>query len=117
MTDRFSNNISRNSVIDQSKKFSNANPDNAEQQDLHPADIKALLEKRGLSLAEVSRSAGYSSTAAGRALRAAWPAMEEVIAEAIGLTPQQVWPSRYSEDGIPMKYLPRRNGKKLTEKS
>lgn len=108
MTDRISNNTSRKSVLDPSQKFSISNPLNEEQQDMHPADLKALLEKRGLSLAQVSRAAGYSPTAAGRALRTPWPALEEVIAEALDLEPMQIWPSRYDTSGIPKKYLPRR---------
>jgi Ner family transcriptional regulator len=112
MTDRISNNTSRKSVLDPSKKFSSANSPEQEPEDAHAADIKAALEKRGLTLAKISRDAGYSSTAAGRALRTPWPALEEVIAEALDLEPKQIWPSRYDISGIPKKYLPRRkNGR------
>lgn len=103
---------SRNFVLDPDKKFSNANPNESLRQDMHPADLKALLEKRGLSLAQVSRNAGYSPTSAGRALRTPWPAMEEIIAEAVDLHPIDIWPSRYDASGVPKKYLPRRrNGR------
>lgn len=73
----------------------------------HAADIKAELEKRGISLAQLSRDHGYHSTAAAKALRLEWPEMERIIADAIGVTPELIWPSRY-RDGVPMKYLPRR---------
>ena len=79
-----------------------------EKRGWHPADIKAALEKIDLSLAELSRRAGYHPTAAGRALRTSWPEMERVIAEALGTTPQAIWPTQYTPDGVPLKYLPRR---------
>ena len=88
-------------VTDRELEFSISN------KDWTPARIKFELEERGLSLAEVSRRAGYSPTAAGRALRVSWPAVEEVIAEAIGTKPSDIWPSRYI-DGIPKSYTPRR---------
>ena len=65
--------------------------------DWHPADVLAALKKRGLSLAGLSVSHGYHATAAGKALKRSWPALEVVIAEAIGVKPEQIWPSRYKE--------------------
>jgi Ner family transcriptional regulator len=64
--------------------------------DWHPADIQAALKKRGLSLAGLSVSHGYHPTAAGKALKRSWPALETVIAQAIGMTPEQIWPTRYT---------------------
>jgi Ner family transcriptional regulator len=81
----------------------------------HPADIKAALEKRGVSLAQLSRRNGYHETAAGRALRISWPEMERIIAEALGISPQSIWPDRYSRDGLPLKYLTPRRQKKLPQ--
>jgi Ner family transcriptional regulator len=63
--------------------------------DWHPADIQAALKKRGLSLSGLSVANGYHATAAGKALKQAWPALEALIAEAIELRPEQIWPSRY----------------------
>jgi Ner family transcriptional regulator len=67
--------------------------------DWHPADIQAALKKRGLSLAGLSGTHGYHATAAGKALRHPWPALEMIIAQAIGLEPKQIWPSRYRSNG------------------
>jgi Ner family transcriptional regulator len=64
--------------------------------DWHPADILAALKKRGYSLAGLSVANGYHATAAGKALKRSWPALEAVIAEAIGMKPEQIWPSRYA---------------------
>ena len=69
--------------------------------DWHPADIKAALEKRGYSLARLSRVHKYCRSSAAVALHMPWPKMERLIAEAIGTTPQQIWPSRYHADGTP----------------
>jgi Ner family transcriptional regulator len=63
--------------------------------DRHPADVQAALKKRGHSLAGLSATHGYHATAAGKALKRPWPALETLIAEAIGVPPQQIWPSRY----------------------
>jgi Ner family transcriptional regulator len=66
--------------------------------DWHPADVLAALKKRGKSLAGLSVANGYHPTAAGKALKRRWPALEAIIAEALGLRPAQIWPSRYATD-------------------
>ncbi len=71
--------------------------------------IKAELQRRGLSFAELSRQNGYHTNSAARALRVSWPEMERIIADALGEKPETIWPDRY-QDGVPIKYLPRRNG-------
>jgi Ner family transcriptional regulator len=69
--------------------------------DWHPADVLAALKKRGHSLAGLSVANGYHPTAAGKALKQPWPAMERLVAAAIGMAPQEIWPSRYGRDGSP----------------
>lgn len=64
-------------------------------EDWHPADVKAALEKKGWSLRRLSFAHGYSANAAVLALRRPYPKMERIIAEAIGLLPSDIWPSRY----------------------
>jgi Ner family transcriptional regulator len=71
--------------------------------DWHPADVLAALKKRGHSLAGLSVANGYHPTAAGKALKQPWPAMERLLARAIGVTPQEIWPTRYEPDGTPRK--------------
>jgi Ner family transcriptional regulator len=63
--------------------------------DWHRADIVAALKKRGLSVRQLSRDAGLGENTLANALRMPWPKGERIIAEAIDMTPQQVWPSRY----------------------
>jgi Ner family transcriptional regulator len=82
----------------------NASESNAtsNQEDWHPADVLAALKKRGHSLAGLSVANGYHPTAAGKALKQPWPALEQIIAAALALTPQEIWPSRYDDRGGPL---------------
>ena len=58
--------------------------------DWHPADVLAALKKRGQSLAGLSVANGYHPTAAGKALKQPWPAMEQLLAAALGVAPQTI---------------------------
>lgn len=66
-------------------------------QDWHNADIIAALKKKGTSLAAVSRLAGLSSSTLSNAMTRKWPKGERLIAEAIGVRPEVIWPSRYAD--------------------
>jgi Ner family transcriptional regulator len=65
------------------------------------AYITAALWERGTSFRRLSRMHNYAPTALNQALNRPWPRAEAIIAGAIGLTPQQIWPSRYHPDGRP----------------
>lgn len=65
------------------------------QQDWHLADIITALKKRGTSLAAVSRNAGLASSTLTNALNRRWPKGERLIADALGVAPEKIWPSRY----------------------
>lgn len=65
------------------------------QPDWHSADIIAALKKRGTSLSAVSRKSGLASSTLANALTRRWPKGEKLIAEALGIAPEQIWPSRY----------------------
>ncbi|MCZ0221816.1 helix-turn-helix domain-containing protein, partial [Escherichia coli] len=47
------------------------------------------------SLSAVSRNSGLASSTLGNALYRHWPKGERLIADALGITPEQIWPSRY----------------------
>lgn len=64
-------------------------------QDWHVADIKASLEKAGWTLRGLSTHHGFSPNSIRMALRGPWPNAEKIIAAAIGVTPETIWPSRY----------------------
>ncbi|EAR5961960.1 helix-turn-helix domain-containing protein [Salmonella enterica] len=65
------------------------------QPDWHSADIIAALKKQGTSLSAVSRSSGLASSTLANAIIRRWPKGERLIAEALGIAPEQIWPSRY----------------------
>ncbi|HAE7081415.1 TPA_asm: transcriptional regulator [Salmonella enterica subsp. salamae serovar 42:z:1,5] len=66
-------------------------------QDWHRADIKSALEKRGITLRDLSRQAGLSPDSLRNVFTRSWPRAERIIADALGITPQKIWPSRYSD--------------------
>ncbi len=67
-----------------------------EESDWHRADIVAALKKRGLSVRQLSRDAGLGVDTLGNALRAPWPKGERIIADALDMEPEHIWPSRYT---------------------
>tara|TARA_R110002012_G_scaffold309795_1_gene517075 strand:+ start:1243 stop:1539 length:297 start_codon:yes stop_codon:yes gene_type:complete len=69
----------------------------ANQEDWHRADIVAAVRKAGWSLRKLAKHHGYSSaTTLTVALDRPWPKGERLIAEAIGIDPDTIWPSRYA---------------------
>jgi len=67
-------------------------------EDWHKADIKAALEKAGWTLARLAFHHGYKSRSTLTIpLHLKWPKGERLIAEAIGLHPSVIWPSRYQK--------------------
>ncbi|HAM5328409.1 TPA: transcriptional regulator [Escherichia coli] len=76
----------------------------------HPADIIAGLRKKGTSLAEVSRKAGLSSSTLANALSRPWPRGEKLIADALDISPEIIWPSGYfdSKDNLLERFMRKR---------
>jgi Ner family transcriptional regulator len=65
-------------------------------QDWHKEDIKAALRKGGTNMNELARQHGYRNFSAIRqALQHPYPKVERIIAAAIGVPPETIWPSRY----------------------
>lgn len=63
--------------------------------DVHRADIVAMLKKRKMSLRSLSVANGLSPNTLKNALDKPWPKGERIIAQALELNPQDIWPSRY----------------------
>jgi Ner family transcriptional regulator len=63
--------------------------------DWHKQDILAAIRKEKGSLSALSREYGLSSSTLSNALVRPWPKGEMIIAEAIGISPQEIWPSRF----------------------
>jgi len=53
----------------------------------------------GKSFASIARDNQVSITAVRQAFEQPYPKMERIVAEAIGLKPQQLFPERYNRDG------------------
>lgn len=68
-----------------------------EDQNWHPADIIAALKKRGTSLAALSRESGLSSSTLANALSRPRPKGEYLIAQALNIAPETIWPDRYRD--------------------
>ncbi len=66
-------------------------------QDWHKADVKAALEKAGWTLRGLARHHGYASISIFKDALSAQtsPKGQRLIAEAIGIPPETIWPSRY----------------------
>ncbi|EDG5874077.1 transcriptional regulator [Salmonella enterica subsp. enterica serovar Braenderup] len=65
------------------------------QMDCHRADIVAKLHKKGTSLRKLSLSMGKSPGYLKNALDRPWPKGERLIADALGMSPEEIWPTRY----------------------
>jgi Ner family transcriptional regulator len=68
-------------------------------QDWHKEDIKAAVWKTGTTMKGLALANGYRSVdAVSQALHRPYPKVESIIAKAIGVTPQEIWPSRYTDE-------------------
>lgn len=72
---------------------------NEDRADWHRVDIVAALHKQGLSIRELSVRSGLKPDTLKNALSRAYPKAERIIADALGLTPDKIWPSRYPNAG------------------
>lgn len=53
--------------------------------------------KRGITLRDLSRQAGLSPDSLRNVFTRSPPRAERIIADALGITPQEIWPSRYDD--------------------
>lgn len=66
-------------------------------EDWHRADIVAAVKKQGWSLRKLSKEAGLSEGTLKSALDRPYPKAERIIAAAIGVQPEAIWPTRYEK--------------------
>lgn len=60
------------------------------------------VHQQGRSLAQIGRENGVATRAnLYETFRKPYPKVEKVLADAVGLTPQQLFPERYDADGLP----------------
>lgn len=63
--------------------------------DWHRIDIVAALHKRGKTMRGLSTGAGLGPDTLKNALNRSYPKGERIIADALGMEPANIWPSRY----------------------
>lgn len=68
--------------------------------DWHPEEIKAAIRIRGRSLEQLSRDNNLAEGACRVAARRPHFKGEAAIAAFLQVPPRQIWPSRYTEDGV-----------------
>jgi len=83
------------------KPLKKANPASAETDaDWHPSEVKAALNMAGWTLASLAEHYGLcNGSGISKALVGSFPLGEKRIADALGLHPKDIWPSRYEKDG------------------
>lgn len=66
-----------------------------DQNDWPPEKVRAEIILRGLTMVGISKAAGLNPAAASSALRRPFRQAEKAIADAMGMEPFEIWPSRY----------------------
>ena len=74
-------------------------------EDWHREDIKARIRKTGITMAALVRQHRLHDAAANKVLLHSWPRVEAIVAERLGIKPQEIWPSRYDDIGAPLRGL------------
>ncbi|MEQ1814379.1 MAG: helix-turn-helix transcriptional regulator [Candidatus Nitrotoga sp.] len=70
--------------------------------DWHRAKVISELHQVGITLAGLARAYGMTSSSSfSVALDRSYPLNEQRIADALGIHPKDIWPSRYNADGSP----------------
>lgn len=94
-------------------------PSPSSEADWHSADIIAALRKAGWSLRRLSIHHGYHPNGLADAIARPWPKGERLIAAAIGVPPEVIWPSRQAHRalraaGVRRRRLPSRSRPAVT---
>lgn len=72
-------------------------PKKSAQANWHRADIVAALHKNGWSLRALSLQSDLAERTLNKALDCPYPKAEKIIAQAIGVAPETIWPERYAK--------------------
>ncbi|MFA5633520.1 MAG: helix-turn-helix domain-containing protein [Porticoccaceae bacterium] len=69
--------------------------------------MKYQIHMQGLTMAQVAAAVGVDRRTLYQVFRKPYPRMEKVVAEALGMTPQVLFPERYDADGLPNRMMGR----------
>lgn len=80
--------------------------------------VKFQIHLKGLSMAKIAADLGVTRGCLYAAFDRPYPRMEQVLAEAVGMTPQSLFPERYDALGVPNRTIgrPRNSTDKDTKK-
>jgi lambda repressor-like predicted transcriptional regulator len=81
------------------------------EEDLPPETIRHLLNRKGLTYAALDRAGNLAEGSCRKASFYPMFAGEMAIAEALRLSPRQIWPSRYGDNGQRLQPQPSHNYK------
>ena len=81
--------------------------------------VKYQVQLQGRSMAQLAADHGVKRATLYQTFQRPYPRMEAIIADAVGLTPQELWPERYDADGLPNRPNRRSHtkGRKRTSKN
>lgn len=73
--------------------------------DMTPMEINVAMLRNKVSKADIARACGVSGPAVSLVVggKSVSHPIQKALAEAIGTTPDQIWPSRYDETGQPLR--------------
>lgn len=71
-------------------------------EDWHRSEIVAAVRKRGKTIQQLSVDAGLSPNTLKNALQFSYPKGEKIIADFLGMSPKDIWPSRYRDKRLPV---------------
>lgn len=74
-------------------------------------DIKAEIKRRGHTVSKLSEGLGFSPSALSQRWKRtrAWPVLDERLADFLGTTAHDLFPSHYDRDGRPKGIVRRQN--------
>lgn len=72
------------------------------------------LKQNGKSIAAIARDNGVTRQTLYSALLRPYPRMEKILADALGATPQKLFPERYDSNGLPVSRADKSANKKNT---
>lgn len=75
------------------------------------------VKLQGRSLAKIAGEAGVSRQCIYKVFKRTYPSMEKVVADALGLAPNVLWPERYDANGLPINRMgrPKKSASKQTK--
>lgn len=75
--------------------------------DMSPEEVRKLIIASGITLSELGIQNGFSHAAVSITLKKRQPHVQAAIAKQLNMRPQDIWPTRYDDNGSPVRIDPR----------